>query len=65
MTFHQFLSYVNAQHTAHPEWRYGQTLMNCLYEVRPEVYGSISTAADPFYFNKRVPAALSFILERW
>jgi hypothetical protein len=66
MTFHEFLSCVNQAQIDFPDWRYGQALMNCLWDYNPFMYADITgTDRDCFYLNDRVPAALEYICTYW
>ena len=48
------------------QWRYGQTVMNVLYEVWPEKYKEISNSEyNCFYTNALVKDALSKLEKEW
>jgi hypothetical protein len=47
------------------EWRQGQALSNLLQQVRPDLAEGLTGSLDPFYFDTRIVAALSWIAETW
>lgn len=72
MTFEDFIVEVDAQHCKQPRWRYGQTLFNLLYLLRPDLSEQIrGTEIDPFYMEnrdsnpKKWDACMNFISDNW
>lgn len=48
--FADYLDAVNRARAEHPEWRYGQTAFNVLYQINPELADSVrGTHCDPFH----------------
>lgn len=44
------------------EWRYGQTVFNVLYALRPDLADRVHrTDLDPFNHDNRVPRLLSWV----
>lgn len=64
-----FDEYVHAADLAfaeEPRWRYGQTLFNVLYRVRPDLSERVrGTDLDPFHSDQRVRAFLAWVAENW
>jgi|SaaInlStandDraft_6_1057023.scaffolds.fasta_scaffold99728_1 hypothetical protein len=53
MTIDDYLEQVSKSIPAHPEWRYGQTLFNVLYDMDPELGNKVrATRLDPYYANE-------------
>jgi predicted nucleotide-binding protein (sugar kinase/HSP70/actin superfamily) len=51
---------------AENQWRYGQTVMNVLWEVWPEKHKQIQgTDLDCFYCNSTVDLALDHLEKNW
>lgn len=49
-----------------PDWRYGQTYFNVLYELRPHLSEKIrATDVDPFYDDRIVPKTKLWLREHW
>jgi len=78
MTYQQFLQKVDdtfleyqasrsgGKISAANQWRYGQTVMNVLYDVWPEKYNEIKgTDVDCFYSNSTVNLTLSKLEQEW
>lgn len=78
MTFKQFLQKVDDTFMNHQaarsdgkisasnQWRYGQTLMNVLYDVWPEKYKEISTSdIDCFYTNRNIDVVITKLEKEW
>lgn len=82
MTFKQFLQKVEdtfIEHQAarmmlkkdfwpggHDQWRYGQTVMNILYDVWPEKYNEFKDSVyDCFYSNKNLDLTLEKLEKEW
>ena len=78
MTFEEFVSKVDDTFMNHQasrsggkisaanQWRYGQTVMNVLYDVWPEKYNEIKgTDIDCFYSNSTVNLTLSKLEQEW
>lgn len=67
MTFEQFLSLVDATYTSNrPILRYGQTVMNVLYEARPDMHRDIvATDEDCFYDDSAVRFTLEKLERDW
>jgi hypothetical protein len=50
MTLEDYFKEVDRSYQVNPTWRYGQTLFNCLVEVRPDLSEQIrTTKLDPFF----------------
>lgn len=48
------------------QWRYGQALMNVLYDVWPEKYMDITdTMYDCFYSNKHIDLTIEKLQREW
>ena len=78
ITFDEFLKKVDDTFLSHQaarsrgkikienQWRYGQTVMNVLWEVRPEKYQQIKGSdCDCFYQNSAVGSALNKLEKEW
>jgi hypothetical protein len=78
MTYEQFLEKVDDTFLSHQaarsndkikaesQWRYGQTIMNVLWEVWPEKYQEIKGSnCDCFYDNSSVESALDKLEKEW
>jgi|LakMenEpi03Aug12_release.lakeMendotaPanAssembly.Ray.scaffolds.fasta_scaffold2437449_1 hypothetical protein len=69
LSFQQFLNKVDNTYNAHPfELRYGQTIMNILYEVWQEKYIEITTDKtdyDCFYDDGTVKFTLEYLEKVW
>ena len=78
MTFEQFLKKVDDTFLEHQasrskgkisaanQWRYGQTVMNVLYDIWPEKYHEFKNSDyDCFYSNATVESALSKLEQEW
>ena len=67
MTFQQFLNKVDNTYNDHPfVLRYGQTIMNILYEVWPEKYKQITGGQyDCFYDDGAVKYTLDLLEKSW
>lgn len=66
MKFEDFVSKVDLTYTAHKELRYGQTLMNVLWNVWPEKYREITgTDYDCFYDDATVRLILEKLEREW
>lgn len=66
MTFNQYLVHCTIQMSNHKNWRYGQTLYNELYKIKPDLANKIRcTDYDPFYKDSDIPVFLTFIEEHW
>lgn len=76
MTFDNFLKQIDdtfwehqasrAKVSAANQWRYGQTVMNVLYNVWPEKYNEIrGTDIDCFYSNAKVEDVLDKLEKEW
>lgn len=67
ISFEQFLNKVDNTYGDHPfVLRYGQTVMNTLYEVWPEKYKQITqTDLDCFYDDGTVKFTLDFLEKEW
>lgn len=53
-----------------PEWRWGQTLFNVLWTIRPDLCDRVHMAntdgsKDPFYDNTKAAGFLEFIEQHW
>ena len=50
----------------HPEWRWGQTLFNVLYEMRPDLSEMYrGEQLDPFYNDRIIDAFLESVEANW
>jgi len=67
MTFEQFLQKAdNFYHENELELRYGQSIMNILYNVRPDLYKKITqTDLDCFYDDSVVKYTLEYLEKQW
>ena len=78
MTFEQFISKVDDTFMKHQasrsgekisavnQWRYGQTIMNVLWEVWPEKHKElIELESDCFYDNKMIAFVLDRLEKEW
>lgn len=66
ITFSEFLSLVATRYGLEKGWRMGQTYMNVLHNVRPELYDTISGEGyDPFYNDVFIPVFLQELSELW
>jgi hypothetical protein len=78
ITFNEFLEKVddtfmshqagrsNGKIKAENQWRYGQTIMNVLYDVWPEKYNEITGGHfDCFYDTTIVKLTLSKLAKEW
>lgn len=56
----------NGKISAANQWRYGQTVMNVLYDVWPKKYAEISNSdIDCFYTNRNVALVLNKLEKEW
>ena len=69
MKFEQFLDIVNKKYYENEfELRYGQIIMNILYDVWPKKYQDITTAhtdLDCFYNDKTAKFTLDYLEKEW
>jgi hypothetical protein len=67
MTFEQFLDKVDKFYYENEfELRYGQSIMNRLYQVRPDLYKNITqTDLDCFYDDGIVIFTLNYLEKYW
>lgn len=67
MTFHQFLVEVDQTFYIHKdELRYGQTVMNTLYDTWKEKYDDLMQRnLSCFYDEKKVPEVLRTLEKEW
>lgn len=67
MTFEQFLDKVDLFYYDHEfELRHGQSVMNILYKVRPDLYKKISqTDLDCFYDDGILRLTLDYLEKTW
>lgn len=74
MIFKEFLKKVDDTFMEHQasrssdanQWRYGQTIMNVLWDVWPEKYNEIKDSdINCFYSNRTVPIVLNKLEEEW
>lgn len=78
MKFEEFLQKVDDTFMAHQaarsngkisaanQWRYGQTIMNVLWDVWPDKYNEIKDSdCDCFYNNSKVNIALEKLKKEW
>jgi hypothetical protein len=67
LSFEQFLTKVDKAYNDHPfELRYGQTVMNTLYEVWPEKHKQIvGSEYDCFYDDGTVRFTLDYLERVW
>lgn len=60
--YDEFIHQANHSYLKHQEdLRYGQFLMNFLYEKHPEIYSQVPENLDPYYDNNRCGEFLKFI----
>jgi hypothetical protein len=60
MNFDDFMHNANQEFIKHLEHqRYGQFLMNYLYEKYPEI--EIPSEIDPFYDNSKIPDLIKYL----
>ena len=70
MTFEEFLlkveeTFVNNQAAAN-QWRYGQTVMNVLWDIWPEKHNEIKDSDfNCFYTNRNVAMVLNKLEKEW
>lgn len=66
MTLEEFMVGVALQHDPRAPLRVGQSYMNYLAEVRPDLYQEITgTDSDPFYNNGRLSDFWQWLSENW
>jgi hypothetical protein len=67
MTFEQFLNRADKFYYENEfELRYGQSIMNMLYQVRPDKYKEITqTDLDCFYDDGVVKSSLDYLERTW
>jgi len=67
MTFDEFIVRVDKFYYDHEfELRYGQSLMNILYQVHPDLYKKITqTDLDCFYDDGTVRYTLEYLEKKW
>lgn len=78
ITFHEFITKVDDTFLSHQaarsggkisaanQWRYGQTIMNVLYDVWPEKHKElVELECDCFYDNKMVVFVLDRLEREW
>lgn len=66
IAFEQYGTVIAWANQRHPEWRRGQTAVNVLTALRPDLeVGVCATPLDPFYQDERLEAFLSYIEEHW
>ena len=73
MTFTEFLKRVDDTFVNHQaarsdgnQWRYGQTLMNVLWDVWPEKYNEIKDSdINCFYSNRTVAMVIDKLEKEW
>lgn len=71
MTFNEFLELVDETFMSHKasgsnQWRYGQTLMNVLWQTHRDKYeGIVGTEYDCFYTNTKIDKTLQKLKEEW
>lgn len=78
MTFEEFLRKVDDTFISHQaarsggkisvanQWRYGQTVMNVLYDAWPEKYKELTGSEyDCFYSNSNVESTLGKLEKEW
>jgi hypothetical protein len=60
-----FLGIVEFIHHKNPNWRKGQTIFNCLYNLYPDFANEIrATELDPFYIDDRIPQTLEYVYNK-
>lgn len=66
MKFEEFVSKVDSMYSDHKELRYGQSLMNVLFEVWPDKYREVTgTDDDCFYDDATVRLTLDRLEKEW
>ena len=69
ITFNEFLRKVDetfASHQGKNKWRYGQTIMNVLWQTWPQKYKEIQGSDfDCFYDNSTVRLTLAKLEKEW
>jgi hypothetical protein len=67
MTYEQFLHIVDKSYDDHSfEWRYGQTLMNVLFEIWPDKYRQLTyTYNDCFYDDRMIDKVKEKLRQEW
>lgn len=67
MTFMEYLDEVFRQHRIHHrDLRFGQTAMNYLHAVRPELSNRVrGTDQDPFYDDTKFAAFCLWLSQEW
>jgi hypothetical protein len=66
MKFEEFVSKVDSMYTCQKELRYGQSLMNVLFEMWPDKYREITgTDDDCFYDDATVKLTLDKLKKEW
>lgn len=66
MKFDEFLTKVDSYHNDNKSLRYGQTIINVLYEVWPEKYKElIGTDHDCFYDDSTARFTLDKLEKEW
>ena len=64
--FERYLLTCAATKTAHPEWRWGQTLFNVLHDVRPDLANGVrGSDIDPFHRDSVASRFLQEVEDRW
>lgn len=65
-TFDEFNDYVTRRLKEQPDWRYGQTLFNCLADWRPDLSEQIrTTELDPFHRDEISGDCWQWIRDSW
>lgn len=65
MTIEEYYEQVDEQVKKYPAWRYGQTLFNVLYDVRPDLSEQVRASnIDPFY-DSNIDEFKIWIEENW
>lgn len=66
ITFQEFKLNFESFHAQNKELRYGQSLMNKLFEIRPEKYTEITgTEIDCFYSDEKSERTLHYLENNW
>jgi hypothetical protein len=66
ITFVEFLDMVDQTFHKHHELRYGQTIMNILYELWPSKHSElVSNHVDCFYDDDNIEYVLSHLKKEW
>ena len=68
MTIYQFFQYVEHKFNSMRDWRYGQSLMNCLYELNSELYQKVKDKDYDVYYSdsfKEISDCKKFIAANW